>query len=73
MVTVRSYFVCCNKDISTIFGLNAPDDRGIHTVIQIGQLYIPITELMGRMVEARDRDSYYCFYTMKLSFQNCTS
>jgi len=45
----------------------------IHSVIRTGQLYIPNYELMGRVVEARDRDSYYCFYTMKFSFQNFTS
>jgi len=47
--------------------------RGIHSVFRIGQLYIPNNELMGRVVEALNRDSYNCFYTMKLSFQNLTS
>jgi len=46
---------------------------GIHSVFRIGQLYNPNNELMGRVVEARNRDSYNCFYTVKLSFQNLTS
>ena len=48
-------------------------DRGIHPLFRIGQLCIPNNELMGRVVETRNRDSYFCFYTMKLSFQNLTS
>jgi hypothetical protein len=40
--------------------------RGIYSVTRIEELYIPKNELTGRVVEARDRDSYICSYTMKL-------
>jgi hypothetical protein len=34
---------------------------GIHSVNRKGQLYIHNNELMGRVVEARDRDSTIAF------------